>query len=191
MTHRNSPCIVERCHEIKPIRQFRPGWGRGEFPSGPWETEPDRVDFTAHGHPCFVHRNGAGVWCGYVGVPRSHPAFGHQYDDFNVSVHGGLTYSGKCSGHLCHAGPQKVLWWIGWDAFHSGDLAPVMLQSLREIYRHSDAHYWTVQEAIGETKRLASQLTGRVSYREKNPFLGHPQRVLRFLRRQLRAIRAD
>ncbi len=77
-----------------------------EWGDGPWNGEPDRIDFKAAGLDCFIHRGPMGSWCGYVGVGRKNPAFGHDYDDVNVSVHGGLTFAHKCqpSGHLCHIG---------------------------------------------------------------------------------------
>ncbi len=116
-------CEEGRCREILPK-----DWGLG-----PWETEPNRVDFRMFGFPCFVHRAPAtGNWCGYVGVPRSHPAFGHHYDDLRVRVHGGLTYSGKSHGHLRH-GPRGALWVLGFDCAHAGDFIPRIEATLREV----------------------------------------------------------
>ena len=40
-------------------------WGQG-----PWDDEPDRVDFEHAGFPCLLLRNPRlGQWCGYVAVP--------------------------------------------------------------------------------------------------------------------------
>lgn len=48
---------------------------------GPWETEPDSLDFEAEGLPCAMRRNERyGVWCGYVGVGPEHPLFGLPYN---------------------------------------------------------------------------------------------------------------
>jgi hypothetical protein len=51
-------------------------WG-----DGPWQSEPDEASWTdaATGLPCRAERNFGGAWCGYVGVPREHPAFGLSY----------------------------------------------------------------------------------------------------------------
>lgn len=184
----SSICVLEKCCEIKPVRQISSGWGHGVFPPGPWETEPDRVDFSHCGLQCMVHRNGAGAWCGYVAVPRSHPAFGHPYDDFSVRVHGGLTYSDKCQGHICHLGPRK--WWIGFDCAHAFDLMPAMV-AFRE-----DNHYiaWERHEiyrdldyVMKETRELASQLKGtRVPWTQKPV---NPERLMRRLKQTLKILR--
>jgi hypothetical protein len=44
--------------------------------SGPWDTEPDTLDFEAEGLPCAMRRNHHRVWCGYVGIGPEHPLFG-------------------------------------------------------------------------------------------------------------------
>ncbi|MHA1952448.1 MAG: hypothetical protein ACW96U_00690 [Candidatus Heimdallarchaeaceae archaeon] len=75
--------------------------------------------------------------CGYVGVMNNHPAFGHNYSDWesrssladainNINVHGGLTYSGFMDDILK---PQRIyvlnksLWFLGFDCAHSWDLS--------------------------------------------------------------------
>ena len=161
-------CITDRCHEIKPERMISPGWGHGPFPPGPWQEEPDRVDFKHNGLYCMVHRNGSGAWCGYVAVSRSNPAFGHHYDDISVSVHGGLTFADRCGGHLCHMGPSKALWWVGFDCSHFMDLSPVLeaarltVSSFRQL--HPDGflgmHYRDLGYVMKETHQLAAQVSG-------------------------------
>src|SRR5438477_3224946 len=75
---------------------------RSEWGPGPWQDEPDRVDFEHAGLPCLAHRGPSGQWCGYVGLPPTHPAYGQHYDQVDVDAHGGLTYSDRCHGHICH-----------------------------------------------------------------------------------------
>ena len=42
-----------------------------------------------------------GWGCGYIGVDRSHPWYGKEYDELGlVEVHGGLTYSGHAKSGL-------------------------------------------------------------------------------------------
>ena len=100
-------------------------WG-----AGPWQAEPDRKEWKdpATGLPCLAHRNeGDGNWCGYVAVAPGHPAHGKDYDDVAADVHGGLTYAGKCSGHICHVpapGEPDNVYWLGFDCHHWNDLAP-------------------------------------------------------------------
>ena len=61
---------------------------RTDWPKGPWDSEPDRVDFVSSGFSCLLLRNNVGSWCGYVGVPETHPSFGKDYDHVDVDVHG-------------------------------------------------------------------------------------------------------
>jgi hypothetical protein len=99
------------------------GWGEG-----PWQNEPDRVDFVHAGFACLALRGAChGAWCAYVGVPSDHPAYGKNYDDVDVGVHGGLTYAGKCREPICHVpepGMPDDVWWFGFDCAHAWDLAP-------------------------------------------------------------------
>ena len=56
----------------------REGWR-----PGPWDGEPDKKQWVdaKTGYPCLVVRNeGIGNLCGYVGVPKGHPAYGLHYD---------------------------------------------------------------------------------------------------------------
>jgi hypothetical protein len=70
-------------------------WGRG-----PWDDEPDKVQFTdeATGLPCLIVRNRGGALCGYVGVPKAHPWHGVDYS--------GCTRAEKCGGPYCGHGPD-------------------------------------------------------------------------------------
>jgi hypothetical protein len=100
----------------------RTGW-----PKGPWDDEPDRVDWrTAAGYPAIALRHSSGHWCGYVGVPVGHPAY-ENGDECVVDVHGGVTYAAKCSGRICHIpapGESGDVFWLGFDFAHSGDASP-------------------------------------------------------------------
>lgn len=137
----------------------RKGW-----PPGEWDNEPDRLDFIHAGLSCMLLRGPVGSWCGYCGVPETHPAFGKKYDDVDVQVHGGLTYAGECQGHICHVPepsmPDKVFW-LGFDTAHLGDASPGMMR-LHEEYGFSDLHgeesYKNMAYARMETERLAEQL---------------------------------
>lgn len=106
-------------------RVDRTGWR-----DGPWSSEPDRVEWRAHGLACLIVRNDSGALCGYVGVPPGHPWHGRDYCDDEldgVEVHGGLTYASPCSGPICHvarAGEPADVWWLGFDCIHAGDYAP-------------------------------------------------------------------
>ena len=136
------------------------------LPPGPWHGEPDHEEFRSpHGLPCILHRSGLGAWCGYVGVPPGHPWHGKAYSDLTdpfPEVHGGLTYSDRCQGAICHVprpGESDDVWWLGFDCNHSGDL------SLYDLADSSRPHwdilwpesYKTAEYARRETLKLAEQ----------------------------------
>ncbi len=102
---------------------------KSSWTDGPWTSEPDRVEWRTNGLPCLIVRaDTTGALCGYVAVPKGHPFHGVGYDDVpDVSVHGGLTYSDACGGHVCHVpqpGEPDDVWWLGFDCAHSGDMSP-------------------------------------------------------------------
>lgn len=77
---------------------------KAKWGPGPWMSEPDKRQWPdeATGLPCLMVRNpGGGNWCGYVGVPATHPLHGKHYDanGVDVRVHGGLTFSEACTPH--------------------------------------------------------------------------------------------
>jgi hypothetical protein len=151
---------------------------RTEWGAGPWDDEPDRVDFVHAGFACLLHRGPLGHWCGYVGVPREHPAYGQSYDAADVDVHGGLTYANRCAGAICHVpapGMPDDVWWLGFDCGHAGDYTPSMGRWWGTGYPFPDAKYdhdvamaavedWTIEKyrtvayVRAETERLATQL---------------------------------
>lgn len=95
---------------------------------GPWQDEPDRVEFKHEGLDCLLNRNRIGAWCGYVAVRPGHPAFGKHYDAVDISVHGGLTYADNCHGVICHVteNDNDKAYWFGFDCAHYMDLVPGM-----------------------------------------------------------------
>jgi len=117
-------------------------WG-----DGPWQDEPDKkqwVDQETH-LPCLIVRSRVtGSLCGYVGVPASHPWYGKSYNDihqeYEVTVHGGLTFAGTCDGeprgvcHIVEDGEDDNVWWVGFDCAHAWDLTPSSVAIMRAIY---------------------------------------------------------
>lgn len=130
------------------VDESRKRWG-----SGPWDNEPDRIVGTALSFATLMVRGPSGHWCGYVGVPKGHPAYGHGYDDLSdIEVHGGLTYSEKCSGHVCHVTDEPDdLWWFGFDCAHSGDQVPSTQNFFKETFKEMPEG--TLKEAMS---RLAT-----------------------------------
>jgi hypothetical protein len=137
-----------------------------ECPDGPWHDEPDHVDFEAHGLPCIVHRANLGAWCGYVAVPPGHPWHGKEFmsgsDEPRAEVHGGVTYTSKCQGPLCHVpkpGESDDVWWVGFDCAHLGDIVPgILAVSARTPSGFAQYEsYKTLSYVRAETEELAKQ----------------------------------
>jgi hypothetical protein len=127
---------------------------RSGWPAGPWDDEPDRVEFEHAGLPCLLNRGRMGQWCGYAAVPPGHPLHGQDYDVPDVKVHGGLTYAEACQGRICHLpepGEPDDVWWFGFDCAHAWDVVP-------GVWRLPKAEYRTVAYTRRETERLAEQL---------------------------------
>jgi hypothetical protein len=127
------------------------------------------------GLSCAVVQNRqAQTRCGYVRVPPGHPAYGKDYNDLDVDVHGGLTFAAlePCTEHEDGQG-----YWLGFDCAHSGDdmcdpdadmeSLPNDVKRLIEIHRsfrlREVEHYWTEPEVASECERLAEQLVEMVS----------------------------
>lgn len=143
---------------------------------GPWQDEPDKVQWVdeATGLDCLVNRNRSGAWCGYVGVPPGHPAFGASYgggllDD--IDVHGGLTFGDTCQedapeGYgVCHVpfpGRPADVFWHGFDCAHAFDLIPAFLkyrtEDGRPIPMMTDGKYRDLAYVRAQTEDLARQL---------------------------------
>lgn len=156
----------QRRHELSPQSKLE------RFGPGPWVTEPDSVEFEAHGLQCRVLRHPEmGFFCGYVAVPSRHPLHGLHYDDVllaDVDVHGGLTFADYYSRLSDVEEPEPRAWWFGFDCGHCWDLAPGMagmLGRIRQdpIFDQLPAHnrmdvYRDVQYVYAQCVELAEQL---------------------------------
>lgn len=116
-----------------------------------------------------VQATEGGHRCGYVRVPPSHPCHGVDYNDPDVSVHGGLTFGElEPCAHEDGSG-----YWLGFDCAHLGDLfidpnfdptkaeterGKAYANPLLTFTRSGPGHYWTMEEVVAETERLACQL---------------------------------
>ena len=138
----------------------RSNWSKGE-----WDNEPqNRIDFIHAGFACFMLRGPMGSWCGYVGVPKGHPAYEKDYAalecEDNLDVHGGITYANKCQGAICHI-PQEGMpddvWWLGFDTAHYQDKTPFNYGSIGLNYEPTGV-YRNIAYMTAEIKRLADQL---------------------------------
>lgn len=170
--------MTETSERIYENQVSREGWG-----PGPWDSEPDKIQFRdeATGLPCLIVRAPVtGALCGYVGVPAGHPFFGVDYGELDsvdcLYVHGGLTYAGECqpgpeAHSICHVpadGESDNVYWLGFDCAHAWDIAPAMDARLKDIapdlvgareYPGLPATtYKTVDYVRAECARLAGQI---------------------------------
>jgi hypothetical protein len=136
----------------------RSSWGEG-----PWQEEVDKIQWPdpETGYPCLAVRNKLGNWCGYVGIGQDHPAYGKDYEEVDVRVHGGLTYSAHCDEYrehgICHIpdpGEPDDTYWLGFDCAHSDDLSP----GLHEYYQWDWGKYRTLAYVREQCQYLAWQL---------------------------------
>jgi hypothetical protein len=105
---------------------------KSKWPRGPWDHEPDRIDFRHAGLPCLMLRHPRqGHWCGYAAVPVGHPLYGQKFQDGavdTIDAHAGINYSSACDGEcVCHvpeAGESDDVWWFGFDCHNFRDLGP-------------------------------------------------------------------
>ena len=151
---------------------------KGSWGAGPWLREPDKANWIDKDtdYDCMVVRGPGGHWCGYVGLPSSHPLYKKEYSEeelYNIEAHGGLTYSdmNKLTKKLIDKGmnlgllPDEIreyeTWWLGFDCAHLGDLCPgheAMLSGYGASF--SDCHntYRTYEYVVDEVTALAKQL---------------------------------
>lgn len=122
---------------------------------GPWQDEPDRIEWRSHGLPCLMRRTELGIWCGYVAVPPGHPLHGKDMSDERVSAldaHGGITYADGCRGDICHEpqeGEPADVYWLGFDCAHAWDYSPGLAKTLREAKAYFVAEHPGLQELVG------------------------------------------
>lgn len=90
---------------------------------GEWVEEPDIVKFEYNGFHCLIRRifddenkvdDIYGHLCGYIDIPKCHPFYQKHYDEIEIDVHGGLTFSDVIDG----------FWTIGFDCAHYCDYKP-------------------------------------------------------------------
>lgn len=141
---------------------------KSDWPRGPWDEEPDKVQWQdpATGLPCLIDRKDhTGIFCGYVGVPESHPWHGKAYDAAcELEAHGGVNFADHCdprateSSGVCHVpGPDESdrVWWFGFDCGHAWDVMPA--PSVYSLML-ADTHYRDLAYVRDQVTQLAAQL---------------------------------
>jgi hypothetical protein len=97
---------------------------RTNWPSGPWDDEPDELEFEHAGFPCMLYRSQvSGTLCGYVGVPQKHAVFRLSKEFVPAHAHGGITWAGRIQ-------EKPSLWCVGFDTAHGFDRMPAIEATL-------------------------------------------------------------
>lgn len=87
----------------------------------------------------------------YIEIPKESKLFGKDYDDINISVHGGLTYA---DDHLQDI--KKDTWFIGWDYAHLGDYFG--FDSLFDTGINRKSKKWTTEEIFDDVVNAIEQI---------------------------------
>lgn len=154
-------------------------WG-----DGAWVSEPDLVIYYIDEYPCVIMRNDMGSLCGYVGVDPENPIVKDKhYDEFDIEVHGGVTFGHTASmtnfesGQLdAHGDDEKIYTFIGFDCAHYRDLTPAlnltrkmfsseMSDKYKKLMPHTflanDDSYRTIAYVENEILSMVNQIKSR------------------------------
>lgn len=90
----------------------------------------------------------------YIKIPKDHKYYKKEYDEIDVNVHGGLTYS---ANDLYISENEKIEgWFIGWDYAHYGDY--VGYEKIMPIEIRTNDKKWTTEEIFEEVKEACYQI---------------------------------
>lgn len=126
---------------------------------GPWENEPDLVEFESYGLKCLVVRHPEFLTLnGYVVIPRSHPLSGKHYALAGLEVHGGVTFSDNQIPILDQHNEFDGFdgWIFGFDCLHRTDTIP--FQILTHMKEPPSSSYKDISFVQKECEHLAKQL---------------------------------
>ena len=96
--------------------------------------------------------------CAYVRIPKTHKFYKKYYDDIDIDVHGGLTYS---RDYLWISENEKIKgWFIGWDYAHYGDYLGYDMLSILQQFKenHNNDKRWTTEEIFKDVKEVCYQI---------------------------------
>lgn len=115
-------------------RDDREGCNKTTWGDGPWQTEPDRVEFVHVGVACLMMRHAEwGSWNAYAAVEPGHPWHGNERAEEECIAHGGITWCGPSDQTWRLLSRPRQLgnhWWIGFDCGHAFDFQPGLVASL-------------------------------------------------------------
>ena len=125
-------------------------------------------DFMIGDYRCVILGVPLGHRCGYVGLPKGHKYENMDYDDLDVSVHGGLTYAGRYNKYPVDDDRS----WIGFDCAHCGDGKDMKL--IKELtdertYNHmvDMERMFPIREVVRTTEYVENELIELVKQLEE------------------------
>jgi len=121
------------------------------YEDGPWKELPHFIRFEYKGYKCYMSKGPMLNWCGYVILPKDHKFYEKYYDEVDVSVHGGITYS-----DYEDPDDKEKGWTIGFDCAHAWDKI-AKPKAMRDIYYKMDKLYPTLREEIYRDKDYVEQ----------------------------------
>lgn len=90
----------------------------------------------------------------YVQIPENHKYYNKEYEEINLDVHGGITYS---RNRLYLSKEEKIDgWFIGWDYAHWGDYTGYEENMPEECKTRGKK--WTTKEIQEEVYEACRQL---------------------------------
>jgi len=91
----------------------------------------------------------------YIEIPINHKLFFNHYDNIDIDVHGGLTYS-KSYLWIDDEIELKDSWFIGWDYAHFGDY--LGYEEMYPVEIQTNGKKWTTEEILEEIVGVCKQL---------------------------------
>lgn len=90
----------------------------------------------------------------YIKIPKNHKYYNKDYDEIDIDVHGGLTYS----KHYLYTSENEKLdgWFIGWDYAHLGDY--LGYEEMYPSFLEMKEKKWTTKEIQKEVYEFCKQL---------------------------------
>lgn len=133
---------------------------RSEWSSGPWQEEPDLVEWRLGGvsYPLLIVRGEAGVLCGFVGVPETHPLHGtFLRDDATLTspdLPEVISATRPCGQVFIPTNEPPTCWWLGFHCGSDREFVPAMPPEAQP-----SRHYAHLSEVRERVETLARALT--------------------------------
>lgn len=83
-------------------------------------------EFEVDEFKCVIIGQNWGHRCGYIEIPLDHKYYGVDYDDVNIDIHGGWTYSGYTHNDYPIKSSNGT-WWLGFDCANYCDAKDIEL----------------------------------------------------------------